>query len=131
MPVTRPEPLAPHPLMPALYRSNAEKHEWLRRIFDDTAIDYDRIESCLSLGSGRWYRRQALRRAGLGPGMSVADVACGTGLVAREAASIVGPAGSVVCIDPSAGMLEQARLKFGLRAVTGLAEATPFEACSV
>src|SRR5262245_14718597 len=40
--------------------------------------------------------------------MRVLDIATGTGLVAREARSIVGPSGSVVGLDPSAGMLEQA-----------------------
>lgn len=121
------EPVPPHPLMPGLYRDNAEKHEWLRRIFDDTAGDYDRVESWLSLGSGRWYRRQALKRAGLAPGMSVADVACGTGLVAREALSIVGTGGSIVGIDPSEGMLAHARKNLGIEAVNGVAETMPFE----
>src|SRR6185295_11425410 len=111
----------------ALYRSNAEKQEWLRRIFDETAGDYDRVESWLSMGSGRWYRRQALRRAGLSEGMRVADVACGTGLVAREAASIVGAGGEVVGIDPSERMLGQARRGVGIQTVIGVAEALPFE----
>src|ERR1043165_2988776 len=104
---TRPEPVPPHPLMTSRYRDNAEKHEWLRRIFDDTAADYDRVESWLSLGSGSRNRREALQRAGLAAGMGVADVACGTGLVAGEAMRIVGDGGRVVGIDPSAGMLEK------------------------
>jgi len=121
------EPIPPHPLIPGLYRDNAEKHEWLRRIFDDTAGDYDRVESWLSLGSGRWYRRQALKRAGLAPGMCVADIACGTGLVAREAMSIVGPEGGVVGIDPSQGMLAHARENLGITTIIGIAEALPLE----
>jgi demethylmenaquinone methyltransferase/2-methoxy-6-polyprenyl-1,4-benzoquinol methylase len=128
MPAGRQEPVPPHPLNPALYRDNREKREWLRRIFDDTAGDYDRVESWLSLGSGRWYRRQALRRAGLSDGMAVADVACGTGLVAREAASIVGARGEIIGIDPSERMLGHARGKVGIQTVVGVAEALPFEA---
>jgi demethylmenaquinone methyltransferase / 2-methoxy-6-polyprenyl-1,4-benzoquinol methylase len=124
--MNRPEPVPPHPLMPALYRDNAEKHEWLRRIFDETAGDYDRVESWLSLGSGRWYRRRALGRGGLGPGMRVADVACGTGLVAREAGAIVGSGGRVVGIDPSPGMLEHAQRNLGIPTVVGVAESLPF-----
>src|SRR3954471_18292565 len=115
-----PGPLRPPPLMPTLYRTDAEKHEWLRRIFDATAPDYDRVESWLSLGTGRWYRRRALLRAGLAPGMSIADVACGTGLVAREGALIVGPHGRVVGVDPSEGMLAQARRYAGVSALAGV-----------
>jgi demethylmenaquinone methyltransferase / 2-methoxy-6-polyprenyl-1,4-benzoquinol methylase len=121
------ESVPPHPLMPGLYRSSEEKREWLRRIFDDTAGDYDRVESWLSMGSGRWYRRQALKRAGLSEGMAVADVACGTGLVALEAISVVGPGGAVVGIDPSDGMLSHARKNLGIRTVVGVAESMPFE----
>jgi demethylmenaquinone methyltransferase / 2-methoxy-6-polyprenyl-1,4-benzoquinol methylase len=121
------ESVPPHPLMPGLYRSREEKREWLRRIFDDTAGEYDRVESCLSMGSGRWYRRQALKRAGLSEGMTVADVACGTGLVAFEAVSIVGPCGAVVGIDPSDGMLSHARRNLGIRTVVGVAESMPFD----
>jgi demethylmenaquinone methyltransferase / 2-methoxy-6-polyprenyl-1,4-benzoquinol methylase len=121
------EPLPPHPLVPGLYASNGEKREWLRRIFDDTAADYDRVESWLSLGSGRWYRRQAIKRAGLGPGMRVADVACGTGLVAREALKLVGPSGYIVGIDQSEAMLACARANLGIQTVIGRAESLPCE----
>jgi demethylmenaquinone methyltransferase/2-methoxy-6-polyprenyl-1,4-benzoquinol methylase len=112
--------------MTSRYRDNAEKHEWLRRIFDDTAADYDRVESWLSLGSGSRNRREALQRAGLAAGMRVADVACGTGLVAREAMRIVGDGGRVVGIDPSAGMLEKAK-QLGIETMAGCAELLPLE----
>lgn len=113
--------------MTARYADNAAKRQWLRRIFDETARDYDRVESWLSFGSGRWYRRQALQRAGVSEGMTVADVACGTGLVAREAASVVGASGRVLGIDPSEGMLEHARRISGIETARGIAEALPCE----
>ena len=45
------------------------------------------------------------------PGARILDLACGTGLVTIPAARAVGPAGIVVGIDISPGMLEQAKAK--------------------
>ena len=44
-----------------------------------------------------------------GPGERVVDVACGTGIVARIAATRVGPTGAVVGVDLNPGMLSVAR----------------------
>ena len=114
---------APHSILPAYYSTPAARRGFIARVFDAAAADYDRVDRLLAFGSGAWYRRQALLRAGLAPGMRVLDVAVGTGLVAREAAQIVGGAGGVVGIDPSAGMMAAAR---GLVLVRGRAEALPF-----
>jgi ubiquinone/menaquinone biosynthesis C-methylase UbiE len=43
------------------------------------------------------------------PGEEVLDLACGTGIVARRAASSVGPAGRVVGVDINPGMIDVAR----------------------
>ena len=125
MPIESPNPVQPHPILTEHYRDEREKREWLRTIFDDTARDYDRVEGWLAMGSGRWYRRKALQRAGLAPGMVVADVACGTGLVAREAVSIVGEMGRVIGIDPSPGMLGLASESIPIETRHGRAEAIP------
>jgi SAM-dependent methyltransferase len=45
---------------------------------------------------------EVLRRAGIGPGMRVLDVGCGTGDVTFLAARLVGPTGAVIGIDRSA-----------------------------
>lgn len=45
------------------------------------------------------------------PGQRVLDLCCGTGLDLFRAAEAVGPAGTVVGVDASAGMLEKAREK--------------------
>lgn len=50
-----------------------------------------------------------LEQIPLQPGQRILDVACGTGIVARQAASIVGAAGHIVGVDLNAGMLEMAR----------------------
>jgi ubiquinone/menaquinone biosynthesis C-methylase UbiE len=48
-------------------------------------------------------------RAGLHPGDSVLDVACGTGVVARVAAERVGATGRIAALDINPGMLVTAR----------------------
>ncbi|MGH8175450.1 MAG: methyltransferase domain-containing protein [Steroidobacter sp.] len=61
------------------------------------------------------------------PGHRVLDVACGTGVLAREAASRVGSTGSVTGLDPDAGMLAvAARLSSAIRWRRGTAESLPF-----
>lgn len=115
--------------MPDYYADAEGKRRFTRRMFDASAADYDRVDRLLAFGSGTWYRRQALLRAGLAPGMHMLDVAVGTGLVAREAAQVVGARGSVVGVDPSAGMLAQSEAH-GLRLARGRAEALPFAARS-
>ena len=115
---------APHTPLPAYYRDEAEHQRFLRRIFDAAAGDYDRIERVMALGTGPWYRRAALQRAGLAPGDRVVDVGIGTGLLAREACARVGAAGSLVGVDPSPGMLQHAALP-GVQLRVGRAEQLP------
>lgn len=50
-----------------------------------------------------------LRRAALQAGESVLDVACGTGIVARQAAPLVGADGRVAALDMNPAMLRVAR----------------------
>jgi demethylmenaquinone methyltransferase/2-methoxy-6-polyprenyl-1,4-benzoquinol methylase len=119
-------PLAPHPPLGRYYDTPEAKRGFVGAIFDQTAGEYDRIERMMALGSGPWYRRQALRRAGLAPGMKCLDVAVGTGLVAREAVGIVGVGGEVVGVDPSTGMLAEAAKALSIRLVVGRAEQLPF-----
>lgn len=124
-------PVRPHPVLRSWYGGDEDHARFVRALFDSTAPDYDRANAVLSLGSGAWYRGQALRRAGLRPGMAVLDVAIGTGLLAREAAGLVAPGGSVMGIDVSLGMLAEAR-RHGVPAalVQGRAEALPVaDAC--
>lgn len=117
---------APHEPLTDYYASENERAGFVREMFDSTAVDYDRMESILGLGTGPWYRGQALERAGLKAGMRICDVGTGTGLVAREAARITGEGSLVVGIDPSPGMMAQAQLPAGVQLLEGRAEAIPF-----
>lgn len=99
---------------------------YVRTLFNDTARHYDRINGVLSLGTGRWYRHRILRRIRLRSGDRVLDVGCGTGVIAALAQEEVGPTGRVVGLDPSPGMLEQARRRGVRELVEGVADALPF-----
>lgn len=118
---------APHPPLPEYYREESDRGSWVKQIFDRTAGDYDRIERAMSLGTGSHYRRRALRRAGLMPGMRVLDIGAGTGLTARQAADLVGASGHVTGVDPSVGMIKSANVPAGVEMLVGSAEAIPAE----
>ncbi len=65
--------------------------------------------------------------AQLAPGQKVLDVACGTGVLAREAARRVGPGGAVTGLDRNDGMLLVARRKaLEIDWQLGMAEALGF-----
>lgn len=117
---------APHPPLRDYYAGEAERKGWVRGIFDRTAGDYDRVERAMAFGSGSWYRRRMLESAGLERGMYALDVAAGTGLVTREAIAIVGEPSRVVALDPSIGMLREARAQLPMPAVQAAGERLPF-----
>jgi demethylmenaquinone methyltransferase/2-methoxy-6-polyprenyl-1,4-benzoquinol methylase len=117
---------APHIPLTEYYRTEADRQAFLHGIFNDTAVDYDRIEAMLALGTGSRYRRDALARAGLKAGMKVLDVGVGTGLVAAQACFLVGDPALVTGIDPSAGMLAASKLPEKMTLMEGRAESLPF-----
>src|SRR4051812_20670109 len=94
-------------------------------MFDRTASHYARAERIMSIGSGFRYRKGALLRAGLQPGMRVLDVATGTGLVARAALDLGIAPHDLVGLDPSAGMLREAGPRLRYQVVRGSADALP------
>jgi demethylmenaquinone methyltransferase/2-methoxy-6-polyprenyl-1,4-benzoquinol methylase len=118
------EPLAPHPPLTEYYGDAAQQKEFLRKSFDETAPWYDWTDRVLSFGSGDWYRRQAVKRLGLEPGMKLLDLATGTGVVTRAATQVTGDPRSIVGMDPSFGMLHSGRTQSAK--VQAPAEALPF-----
>lgn len=119
-------PVEPHPVIAGFYAQRAQHKPFIRGLFNDTAPYYDGINRLFSLGSGAWYRRRCLMRAGLRSGHSIIDVAVGTGLLAREAVAVTGVKQAVVGIDLSEAMLAVARGKLDIALVQGMAEALPF-----
>jgi len=124
---SKPTPVhAPHVPLTDYYQTEQDRQAYLRQIFDSTAVDYDRIEAMLALGSGSRYRRQALIRAGLKTGMKVLDVGMGTGLVAAQACILAGNPALVTGVDPSPGMMAASKLSKTMVLMEGRAESLPF-----
>jgi demethylmenaquinone methyltransferase / 2-methoxy-6-polyprenyl-1,4-benzoquinol methylase len=128
--MTAPEPApvvhAPHRPLTDYYQTEQDRPAYLRKIFDDTAADYDRIESILAWGTGSRYRRDALVRGGLKEGLKVLDVGVGTGLVAAQACVLAGDPALVTGVDPSPGMMAASKLPKAMVMVEGRAESLPF-----
>jgi arsenite methyltransferase len=62
----------------------------------DLAERYERISADRQFRGGK----EMLRELALAPGETVLDIGCGTGMLAEYAASLVGPGGSVIGLDP-------------------------------
>ena len=88
------------------------KKEGIRKLFDNIAPDYDRLNHILSLNIDKGWRKKAVREiADMDRPMNVLDVACGTADFTIEIAQNV-PQGSVVTgVDISEGMMVIGREK--------------------
>ena len=119
-------PLPPHPVLDRYYPDAAHRGPRVQQLFDASAPFYDVINRMMSFGSGQWYRQRVLLQSGLQPGHKVLDVGCGTGMIARLAADIVGSDGQVIALDPSPGMLRQAIRNGVSTPVLAVGERLPF-----
>ena len=123
--------MPPHPVIDGYYQSAADRPEAVRELFDASAPAYDRITGLMSFGTGAKYRRDVLKRIGVGPGATVLDLACGTGQVSAAAVKLVGETGSVIGVDPSPEMRGVAAKRRGITVKAGTAESIPADDASV
>src|ERR1700723_320286 len=112
-------------LVDGYYADPGRPPSFVRDMFNRSAQHYDLVNQLFSLGSGAWYRRFCLRRAGVGPGMFVVDVATGTGLLAREAIALAGDRTAVIGVDVSEAMLAIAQRNLSIPVIQATAEALP------
>ena len=109
------------------------KKEGIRRLFDNIASDYDRLNHILSLNIDKGWRRKAVREiVDLERPLKVLDVACGTGDFTIEIARKVADGSEVLGVDISEGMMDIGRDKIreaGVSAEMSIAdcEALPYE----
>ena len=117
---------APHPALREYYEAGEQRQAFLNDLFNRTAYGYRAIDRATGFGSGLWYRRKSLREAGLRAGMEALDVGCGPGLTTQYALDLVGPTGRAIGLDPSSGMLHEAKRGPCRQFVQGIGEQLPF-----
>lgn len=120
-----PEALSPHRPLTEFYPAQAGRQSFVNGLFDEAAPDYDWVSGVMSFGSDRFYRRDALKRAGLQPGMRLLDVASGTGLMIQAALELGLAPADIIGVDPSAGMLAKNRERNPVKLLEGRGEALP------
>ena len=133
------------------------KKEKIRKLFDNIAKDYDKLNHILSLDIDRLWRKKAIKEAtdtgtgtgtgsgtststgagsgsGTGPGLNILDVACGTGDFAIGMGRAAGEGCRITGVDISPGMLEIGRKKTAEAGLSGRitlmeadCESLPFE----
>lgn len=86
-----------------------EKSQYVKETFNSIAGKYDFMNTLMSFGMDRLWRRKTVEIVKAGPGMKVVDVCCGTGKLSKELAIKVAPQGNVIGIDFSENMLEKGR----------------------
>ena len=109
------------------------KKEGVKKMFDNIAPDYDRLNHILSLNIDKNWRKKAVRElADEARPLNVLDVACGTGDFTIEIARKVPHGSTVVGVDISDGMIAvglEKLAKLGIDAALEVAdcEALPYE----
>ena len=87
-------------------KSDMAKKEGIRKLFDNIAPDYDRLNHILSLNIDKGWRKKAVREiADENRPMNVLDVACGTADFTIEIAQKVAHGSIVTGVDISEGMM--------------------------
>ena len=86
-----------------------EKTQRVKQVFESVADNYDVMNDLMSLGLHRLWKKFALHIAAVRPKQKVLDLAGGTGDLAAELHSNVGPSGQVVLCDINASMLSVGR----------------------
>ncbi len=82
----------------------------VRQMFDRIAPGYDRMNRLMTGRLDQRWRREQVRRLGIGPGDVVLDLATGTGDLAEI---VLGTGARVVALDFSRGMLTSGRRRQG------------------
>jgi demethylmenaquinone methyltransferase / 2-methoxy-6-polyprenyl-1,4-benzoquinol methylase len=100
-----------------------EKERYVNQLFASAASRYDLLNSVISIGRHKSWRRLAVRMSGVKTGGAALDVATGTGDFAIDLADAVGKTGHVAGVDFCEPMLKLAAEKTAGRDEINLAVA--------
>ena len=92
------------------------------QVFSSVASRYDVMNDVMSFGIHRLWKRFTIGQAGVRTGQKVLDLAGGTGDLAAQFVTQVGPTGSVTVADINAAMLDVGRARFADRGLAGNVE---------
>lgn len=99
------------------------KKENIKKLFDNIASDYDKLNHILSLNIDKGWRKKAVKETiDCTEPMQVLDVACGTGDFTIEIARKAAPGSKITGIDLSEGMMSIGREKIASAAVEATLE---------
>ena len=111
-----------------------DKEKYVQDTFNSIAVSYDLMNSLMTFGFDRSWRRLAVKLSELRAGGKGLDICCGTGMLTMELARTAGRKGKIVGIDFSENMLAVARnnishfeLKDTLTFIQGNAMDLPFD----
>jgi demethylmenaquinone methyltransferase/2-methoxy-6-polyprenyl-1,4-benzoquinol methylase len=97
---------------PILAESPEDRRGRIREMFGRISSRYDLLNTLLSFGQDRRWRKKALRQLGLRAGDVLVDLAAGTGDVAIAATRLQPQLGAALALDFSEPMLRLAKYKF-------------------
>lgn len=109
-----------------------EKSQYVQEVFTEIADDYDQMNQKMTWGMLRGWQKIVMQKTQLQTGDKGLDVCCGTGEMTFQQRQLVGPAGEVVGLDFTQGMLDVANAKLAklryrnVSFVQGDAMALPF-----
>lgn len=93
--------------------SKNQKERYVREMFNGIARKYDLMNTLMTFGQDKSWRKYAISRARIGTGMNVIDVCCGTAELTIEIAGSIGEGGRVTGLDFSEEMLAVGEQKVG------------------
>lgn len=97
-----------------------DKSEYVKKTFNSIAGNYDLMNTLMTLGMDKGWRRKVVQTVQARPGLSILDVCCGSGKLSLEIAKTVAPGGSVMGLDFSEKMLEEAKKNIASTKVEGI-----------
>lgn len=110
------------------------KAKYVQETFNAIAKRYDLMNTLMSLGLDKSWRRLAVKRSDLKEGGTGLDVCCGTGMLTMEQARVAGSSGRITGLDFSEKMIDVAwqnirdfKFKDSIQFIQGDAMSLPFE----